>query len=231
VKRIPKLQKVKVLELITALAALSGIIIALIHGNLYDYFFNLFSIPGILNFRLLYVSLLTYSALALVVFSSLFFFREKNSRIRLYSYFQGWLFLAMAASSYELIDAMMNWSTQTILTQHFSVYLVSTQGRGETWMGILRGRGRLSSLRTFRRRIHLRIFQFPPSQFLKCDERRSLRGLDASTHCEFLWHHMGRRRKDSERFPEQRQFVDRGNSPSTFEQDNSLERPPERLEQ
>lgn len=121
-KRIPKLQKVRILELITALAALSGVIIALIHGNLYDYFFNLYSIPAILNVRLLYVSLLTYSALALVVFSSLFFFSEKNSRIRLYSYFQGWLFLAMAASSYELIDAMMNWLTRSILSQQFTEY-------------------------------------------------------------------------------------------------------------
>ncbi len=121
-KRIPELQKVKVLELITVLAALSGIILTLIHGNLYDYFFNLFSIPGIMNFRLLYVSLLMYSALALVIFSSLFFFREKNSMIRLYSYFQGWLFLTMAASSYELIDGMMNWYTKTILNQQFSEF-------------------------------------------------------------------------------------------------------------
>jgi hypothetical protein len=121
-KRIPELQKVKVLELITILIASSGIILTLIHGNLYDYFFDLFSIPGIMNFRLLYVSLLTYSALTLVIFSSLFFFHERNFMIRLYSYFQGWLFLAMAASSYELIDSMMNWNTTTIINQQFSEF-------------------------------------------------------------------------------------------------------------
>lgn len=138
-KRISELWKVKVLELITILAASSGIILTLIHGNLYDYFFNLFSIPGILNFRLLYVSLLTYSALALVVFSSLFFFPESSSRIKLYSYFQGWLFLAMAASSYELIDGIMNWSTQTILNQQFSEfpYTFSTKSASVIFFGAL----------------------------------------------------------------------------------------------
>jgi hypothetical protein len=121
-KKLDELQKIKVLEIITIIASLVGITISLTHGNLYDYFFNLFSIKGIFNFRLLYLSLFFYSTLTFVVFVSLFFLDEKNPEIRFYSYVQGWLFITMAAASYEWINGMMNWSTQTILSNKFTEY-------------------------------------------------------------------------------------------------------------
>jgi CBS domain containing-hemolysin-like protein len=104
-KKPDELQRMKVLEIITIMASLLGIILVLVHGNIYDYFFNLFSIKGILNFRLLYASLFLYSVLAFVIFTCLFFVGEKNPKIGIYNYIQGWLFLAMSADSYEWFNA------------------------------------------------------------------------------------------------------------------------------
>jgi hypothetical protein len=138
-KKLDELQRMKVLEIITIMASLLGIILALVHGNLYDYFFNLFSIKGIINFRLLYVSLLMYSVLVFIVFVSLFFFDEKNPKIRFYKYIQGWLFVTMAAASYEWFDGMMNWSTQTVLSKQFTEYPYnfSTKGASIVFFGAL----------------------------------------------------------------------------------------------
>jgi hypothetical protein len=64
-----RLKRVRHIEQLTILASVAGLVLSLVHGNLYDYFFNMFSVEQIVfNFRLLYVSLLLYSALALVVF-------------------------------------------------------------------------------------------------------------------------------------------------------------------
>ncbi len=119
-KKLDELQRVKTLEIITIIASFAGIIIVLIHGRIYDYFFNLFSIQNVINIRMLYVSLFAYSTLAFVIFLSLYFFNEKNWEIRLYNYAQGWLFITMAAASYEWIDGMFNWISQTIISKQFS---------------------------------------------------------------------------------------------------------------
>ena len=118
-RRLDELQKVKALEILTIVVALIGILLSLIHGNLYDYFFNLFSIKDIWNFRITYVSLLTYSTLAAVVFGSLYFLDEKNPEKRFYSFIQGWLLITMAASAYELVDGFMNWALLSISTHQF----------------------------------------------------------------------------------------------------------------
>jgi hypothetical protein len=116
-KKIDELQKIKMFEIITIAASLIGIALSLIHGNLYDDFFNMFSIPGIISFRLGYISLFLYSSLSFVIFTSIFFFNERNPEIRWHSYFQGWLFLTMAVSFYELLNSMMWWTTQNVLSQ------------------------------------------------------------------------------------------------------------------
>jgi hypothetical protein len=101
-----RLRRVRRIEQLTILASLIGIALPLAHGNLYDYFFNLFSVRQInFNFRLLYLSLLLYSALALAVFLSLHAHNEQNPNVRWYNYLQGWLFIVMAASSYEWLDS------------------------------------------------------------------------------------------------------------------------------
>jgi signal transduction histidine kinase len=129
-KKLDELQRMKVLEMITIIASLLGIVLTLVHGNLYDYFFNLFSIKDIMNFRMLYVSLFVYSTLALVVFVSLFFLDEKNPEIRFYSYVQGWLFLIMATFTYEWFSGMMNWGIQTILSNKFTEYPYNLHAKG-----------------------------------------------------------------------------------------------------
>jgi len=121
-KKLDELQKIKVLEIITIIASLVGITIALIHGNLYDYFFNLFSIKGIFNFRLTYISVFLYSALTLVVFASLFFLNEKNPKIRWYSFIQGWLFVTMAASFYETFNGMVWWNSLNAVSKQVVDY-------------------------------------------------------------------------------------------------------------
>ena len=108
-------QEIKVLEIITIIASLTGIILTLFHGNLYDYFFDVFTIKSIWNFHLLYVSLLVYSCLALVVFASLFFLDEKNPKIRFRNYLQGWLLIILAAASYEWFVNIMMWGSQIVL--------------------------------------------------------------------------------------------------------------------
>lgn len=119
-KKLDDLQKMKTVEIITIIASLIGIILPLVHGNIYDYFFNLFSIKDVINFRLLYSSLLVYSILAFVVFVSLYVFNEKNVEIRFYTYIQGWLFITMAAATYEWSAGMMLWNIQSILTKQFT---------------------------------------------------------------------------------------------------------------
>lgn len=121
-KKLSELQRIKVFEIITIILSLLGMAISLIHGNLYDYFLNLFSIEGIVNFRLTYISLFLYSTLSFVVFTSLFFLNEKNPKIRWYSFIQGWLLLTMAASFYEIFNGMVWWITQNALTKQLLEY-------------------------------------------------------------------------------------------------------------
>ena len=97
-----KLKRIIRFEQLTVLASLVGVALSLVHGNLYDYFFNLFSVEQIgFNFRLLYLSLLLYSALAFVIFIALHLHNEQNPDVRWYNYVQGWSFIVIAASSYE----------------------------------------------------------------------------------------------------------------------------------
>jgi len=97
-----KLKRIMRFEQLTVLASLVGVALALMHGNLYDYFFNMFSLEQInFNFRLLYLSLLLYSALAFVIFIALHLHNEQNPDIRWYNYVQGWSFIVIAVSSYE----------------------------------------------------------------------------------------------------------------------------------
>jgi len=101
-----KVRRVRRIEQVTIVASAVGIVVPLVHGNLYDYFLNLFSVQQIdFNFRLLYLSVLLYSALAFVVFLSLHFHNEQNPDVRWYNYVQGWLFIVMAASGYEWLDS------------------------------------------------------------------------------------------------------------------------------
>jgi hypothetical protein len=100
------LKRVERIEQLTVLASLIGIALPLVHGNLYDYFFNVLSVEQIdFNFRLLYLSLLLYSALAFVVFAALNLHDEQNSDVRWYNYVQGWSFIVMAASCYEWLNS------------------------------------------------------------------------------------------------------------------------------
>ena len=97
-----KLKRIKRIEQVTVLASLVGIVLPLVHGNLYDYFFNILSVEQIgFNLRLLYLSLLLYAALAFVVFISLHLHDEQNPDVRWYNYVQGWTFMVVAASCYE----------------------------------------------------------------------------------------------------------------------------------
>jgi len=121
-KKIDELQKIKMFEIITIAASLIGVILSLIHGSLYDDFFNMLSIPGIINLRLSYISLFLYSSLSFVIFTSLFLFNERNPEIRWHSYVQGWLFLTIAISFYELVNGMMWWTSQNILSQQLLTY-------------------------------------------------------------------------------------------------------------
>ena len=101
-----KVKRVARIEQVTILASVIGIILPLVHGNLYDYFLNVFTVQQIdFNFRLLYLSVLLYSALAFVVFLSLYVHNEQNPDVRWYNYVQGWLFIVMAASGYEWLDS------------------------------------------------------------------------------------------------------------------------------
>jgi hypothetical protein len=101
-----KVKRVERIEQLTILASVIGIAVPLVHGNLYDYFLNMFSVQQIdFNFRLLYLSVLLYSALAFVVFLSLHVHNEQNPDVRWYNYVQGWLFIVMAASGYEWLDS------------------------------------------------------------------------------------------------------------------------------
>jgi hypothetical protein len=101
-----RLKRVKRIEQLTILASVAGVVLPLVHGNIYDYFFNIFSVEQIdFNFRLLYLSLFLYSALALVVFLSLHVHDEQNPDVRWYNYVQGWFFIVIAASAYEWVDS------------------------------------------------------------------------------------------------------------------------------
>ena len=101
-----KLKRVERIEQITVLASLVGIALPLVHGNIYDYFFNVFSVEQIvLNFRLLYLSLFLYSALAFVVFTALLLHGEQNPDVRWYNYVQGWSFIVTAAAAYEWFNS------------------------------------------------------------------------------------------------------------------------------
>jgi hypothetical protein len=101
-----KVKRIRRIEQLTILASVIGIALPLVHGNLYDYFLNAFSVQEIgFNFRLLYLSVLLYSALAFMVFLSLHVHNEQNPDVRWYNYVQGWFFIVMAASGYEWLDS------------------------------------------------------------------------------------------------------------------------------
>jgi hypothetical protein len=121
-KRMNEVKKIKVIEIITILASLAGVIFSLLHSNLYDFVFNLFKIEGIWDFSITYISLFLYSALSFVIFSSIYLLNEKDPKIMWITYCQGWLFLIMAVSFYEILNGMMQWATQNVLSQQFSNY-------------------------------------------------------------------------------------------------------------
>jgi hypothetical protein len=113
-----KLKRVRRIEQLTILASLIGIALPLVHGNMYDYFFNLFSVEQIdFNFRLLYLSLLLYSALAFLVFLSLHVHNEQNPDVRWYNYLQGWVLIVMAASSYEWLNSLLMQIAAAVVAQ------------------------------------------------------------------------------------------------------------------
>ena len=96
--------RIRRIEVATVAVMAAGICISIIHGNLYDYVFNLFQIPlASFTFRILYLSLLTYSALGFVVFSALHVYDERDPKRRWRMYVQGWLLLLIAASGYEWV--------------------------------------------------------------------------------------------------------------------------------
>ncbi len=103
-----KLKRVQRIEQITVLASVVGIVLPLLHGNIYDYFFNVLTLEQIdLNLRLLYLSLLLYSSLAFVVFMGLLVHGEQNPDVRWYNYVQGWAFIVVAASAYEWFNSAL----------------------------------------------------------------------------------------------------------------------------
>ena len=122
--------RTKILEATTILASIFGILLSLSHGNLYGYFIDYSGIEGFAYFKMLYLSLLLYSFLALVVFSSLLFLKERKESVRFLSYIQGWLFLIIAAFAFEWLDAMMIWSTQMMLSNRFIEYPYTFLAKG-----------------------------------------------------------------------------------------------------
>ena len=113
-----KLKRVQRIEQLTVLASLVGIALPVLHGNLYDYFFNMFSVEQIgFNFRLLYLSLLLYSALAFVVFISFYLHDEQNPDVRWYNYVQGWSFIVIAASCYEWLYSSVMQIAAAVVTK------------------------------------------------------------------------------------------------------------------
>ena len=123
-----RLKRVKRFEQVTVLVSFVGIALSLVHGNLYDYFFNAFSLEGInFNFRLLYLSLLLYSALAFVIFMALHLHNEQNPDVRWYNYVQGWSFIVIAASSYE-------WLFSTVMQITVAIAAGSVVEDPYTWL-------------------------------------------------------------------------------------------------
>jgi hypothetical protein len=116
------LEEVNILEIVTILASVIGILLSLLHGNLYDYFANLLTIPGFAYIRILYASLLVYSTLILIVFSSLRLLKVRNERIRLLNYIQGWLFVAMIVFAFEWLDSLMIWNATIVMQNKFVEY-------------------------------------------------------------------------------------------------------------
>ena len=96
--------RIQRIEVATAAVMAAALGLAIIHGNLYDYLFKLFTVPVInFNFRILDLSLLSYSALGFVVFSALHVYDERDPKRRWRMYVQGWLLLLIAASGYEWV--------------------------------------------------------------------------------------------------------------------------------
>jgi hypothetical protein len=94
--------RIRRIEVGTVAVMAAGFAMAIIRGNLYSYDFNLFTVPVInFTFRILNLSLLSYSALGLVVFSALHVYDERDPKRRWRMYMQGWLLLLIAASGYE----------------------------------------------------------------------------------------------------------------------------------
>jgi len=101
-------REVRLMEAGTALLSLAGIRVSLT-GNLYAYLFYLATVPGIgLHIRMMNLSVLAYSCLALTVFSSLLILNEKDPSVRYWNYVQGWLILTIAASAYEMFYTLLS---------------------------------------------------------------------------------------------------------------------------
>lgn len=114
-----RLKRIRRIEQLTIFASLLGVALPLVHGNLYDYFLDVFSVQQVdFNFRLLYLSVLLYSALAFVVFLSLYVHDEQNPDVRWYNYVQGWLFIVVSASGYEWLDSTVVQIAAVVTAQH-----------------------------------------------------------------------------------------------------------------
>lgn len=112
------LQRIKWIERLTILVMAIAVVISIIHGNLYDYAFNLFSIPSVnFNFRALYLSLLLYGALGTLLFAALIIYDEHTPQIRWYMYVQGWLFLLIATAAYEWLDSALNQAASIVVNR------------------------------------------------------------------------------------------------------------------
>lgn len=113
-----ELQRIRWIERLTILVMAVAVMVSVIHGNLYDYVFNLFSIPNVnFNFRILYLSLFLYSALGLLIFASLYIYDEQTPKVRWYMYVQGWLFLLIAAAAYEWFDSALDQAASIVVNK------------------------------------------------------------------------------------------------------------------
>jgi hypothetical protein len=116
-----ELRKIKHIEQATIIVMAITVVLSIIHGNLYDYVFDLFSIPNVnFNFRILYLSLFLYSALGSLIFAALYIYDEQTPKVRWYMYVQGWLFLLIAAAAYEWLDSALD-KAASIVVNHMLV--------------------------------------------------------------------------------------------------------------
>ncbi len=111
-----ELQRIKWIEGLTILIMAVAVVVSVIHGNLYDYAFNLFSISSVnFNFRALYLSILLYGTLGALIFAALYLYDEQTPKVRWYMYVQGWFFLLVAAAGYEWLDSALNQAASVVV--------------------------------------------------------------------------------------------------------------------